>query len=236
MKQRWIALRDRTDALSLRERMMIFAAAAGMLIFLIHTLVLTPLFARRTALQAQISQQRNHIGGIDAEIVATVHTYALDPDAANNARLLAIKAETRVTTDKLRAMQSSLVTPEQMAPLLESILRSHGRLQLIGLATLPVGSVSDPIGAPAKPAVLDAAAKTAVPAAEAPNTALLYRHGVELTVRGNYLDMINYMAALEAMPAQLIWGKADLAVETYPNARLAITVYTLSLDKKWMKL
>ncbi|MDL2353629.1 MAG: hypothetical protein QFF03_00065, partial [Pseudomonadota bacterium] len=67
-------------------------------------------------------------------------------------------------------------------------------------------------------------------------TDLLYRHGVELTVRGNYLDMVNYMDALEAMPTQLFWGRAELHVDEYPNARLALTLYTLSLDKKWMKL
>jgi MSHA biogenesis protein MshJ len=55
-------------------------------------------------------------------------------------------------------------------------------------------------------------------------------------VRGNYLDMLNYMAALEAMPTQLFWGKAELQVEEYPGARLTLTLYTLSLDAQWMKL
>ncbi|WP_229425003.1 hypothetical protein [Massilia sp. Se16.2.3] len=65
---------------------------------------------------------------------------------------------------------------------------------------------------------------------------MLYRHGVEVTVRGNYLDMIGYMAALEAMPTQLFWGRAQLEAETWPDSRLTLTLYTLSLDAKWMKL
>jgi MSHA biogenesis protein MshJ len=79
------------------------------------------------------------------------------------------------------------------------------------------------------------------PAAAAPVDAgkladLLYRHGVEVTVRGNYLDMVDYMSALEAMPTRLFWGKAQLEVEEYPASRLTLTLYTLSLDRNWMKL
>jgi MSHA biogenesis protein MshJ len=76
----------------------------------------------------------------------------------------------------------------------------------------------------------------AVAGAAAPAPSLLYRHGVEVTVRGNYLDMVNYMEALEAMPTQLFWGRAQLEVEEYPGARLTLTLYTLSMDQKWMKL
>jgi MSHA biogenesis protein MshJ len=65
---------------------------------------------------------------------------------------------------------------------------------------------------------------------------LLYRHGVEVTVRGNYLDMVDYMSALEAMPTRLFWGQAQLDVEEYPASRMTLTLYTLSLDRNWMKL
>jgi MSHA biogenesis protein MshJ len=87
-----------------------------------------------------------------------------------------------------------------------------------------VGESAMPVAAPAPAAV----------AAAAPP--LLYRHGVEVTVRGNYLDMVNYMDALESMPTQLFWGRAQLEVEEYPSSRLTLTLYTLSLDQKWMKL
>jgi MSHA biogenesis protein MshJ len=55
-------------------------------------------------------------------------------------------------------------------------------------------------------------------------------------VRGNYLDMIDYMNALETLPTQLFWGGAQLVVEEYPTSRLTLTLYTLSLDPKWLKL
>jgi MSHA biogenesis protein MshJ len=59
---------------------------------------------------------------------------------------------------------------------------------------------------------------------------------VEIVLQGSYLDMVSYMAALEALPVQLFWGKASLDAQQYPNSRLTLTLYTLSLDQKWMKL
>ena len=250
MKARLQALANRINARTLRERIMLFAAAAAAIVFLLFALYLNPLLAKRAALRAQVAQQRDNIVGIDGEISGTLQAFALDPNAAANARLAALNAETAQLSASLRAMQKGLVAPERITPLLESILKANGRLQLVSMKTMPPSPFSD--GAfPLKPrtatpgmATLAPMAASVVPASPAPAPVpapatpsdLLYRHGVELTVRGNYLDMVNYLDALEALPTQLFWGRAALEVEEYPNARLTLTVYTLSLDKKWMKL
>jgi MSHA biogenesis protein MshJ len=251
MKARLQALANRINARTLRERIMLFAAAAGVIVFLLFALYLNPLLARQAALRAQISQQSDNISGIDGEISGKLQAFELDPNAAAVARLAALEAETAQLSASLRAMQKGLVAPERITPLLESILKANGRLQLVSMKTLPPSPFSDgafPLKprtvAPAAPemATLAPAAASVIPAsppaAQAPAAPpeLLYRHGVELTVRGNYLDMVNYLDALEAMPTQLFWARAALEVEEYPNARLSLTVYTLSLDKKWMKL
>jgi MSHA biogenesis protein MshJ len=255
MKARLQALANRINARTLRERVMLFGAVAAAMVFLLHSLFLNPLLARQAALLAQISQQRDNLSGIDAEIDSKLKAFELDPDAAAGARLAVLDTETAQLSASLRAMQKGLVAPERIAPLFEAILKANGRLQLVSMRTLPPSPFNDgalPLGSPVKPqaAVIATAAAAAAIAASPPQTPeaaavrtaaaapsdLLYRHGVELTVRGNYLDMVDYLDALEAMPTQLFWARAFLDVEQYPNARLSLTVYTLSLDKKWMKL
>ena len=226
MKQLYLKLSARIDALTLRERGMVFGAGAAAIVFVGYHLMLSPLFAKQAGLRARIAQQQNNIGGIDAEITQKLQAFAVDPDASGRARLAAIKTDIEAMGNGLRTMQKGLVAPDRIVPLLELILKSNGRLRLLSMKTLPVSSLNDAARAAAGP---DAA--PIVKPSE-----LLYRHGVELSVRGNYLDMVNYMSALEAMPTQLFWGKAQLAVEEYPNARLTLTLYTLSLDRKWMKL
>lgn len=239
MKARLLLLASRINALSLRERGMVFAALAAAIVFLLYSLYLNPLLARRAALRAQLSQQQDNIGGIDNEINQRLAAFERAPDAAASARLAGLAADTARLTASLRAMQKGLVAPEHMSALLETMLKANGRLQMVSMKTLPAvpfGAVMAAFKArPAQPDVAGAGAAV-LPAAAAAPLELLYRHGVELTMRGNYLDMVNYMDALEAMPTQLFWGRAQLDVEEYPHARLTLTFYTLSLDKNWMKL
>jgi MSHA biogenesis protein MshJ len=236
MKGRLLDLMARVDALTVRERGLLFAACAAVIVFIGHSLVLGPLYRTQAALREQIGQQQNNLMGMDGEISARIQAFQVDPDAPARQSLENIRQETAALGDSLLAMEHGLVPPERMAPLLDTILRANARLTLVSMRTLPVEPLSAlGTGAQAAPAPSPAAPGTAAPA-PAPTTELLYRHGVEVTVRGNYLDMVDYMSALEAMPTRLFWGRAQLDVEAYPAARLTLTLYTLSLDRKWMKL
>ncbi|ATQ77492.1 hypothetical protein CR152_25550 [Massilia violaceinigra] len=239
MKARLLKLQLKIDAMSVRERAMVFGATVGVIVFIMFAMLIDPLFARQKTLRNQISQQQNNMQGIDAEITAMVQAHAADPDLASKARLAAIRNASATLSNQLRTAHSSLVAPERIAPLLESILKSNGRLRLVGLKSLPVTSFDGSFDAAPAPAGAEPAAPaTASPAVASPAipSRAIYAHGVEVTVRGNYLDMVNYMDALEAMPLQLYWGAAQMEVDTYPEARLSLTLYTLSLDKKWMTL
>jgi MSHA biogenesis protein MshJ len=256
MKQRLIELGNKVDALSLRERVMVFAAVAAAIVFVANALVFEPMLAKQKALRAQISLERNNAMAIDAQLVSLVQAHTLDPDAAERARLDAVTAEAAQLGAALRSTQRGLVAPDKMVALLESLLKGRGGLRLLSLKTLPVSGLSegafnadaasDPApaattplqaAAPGTMAALKAAAPAKAelrPAAKAPE--LLYRHGVELTLQGAYPDMLDYMAALEAMPSQLFWAKAKLEAEDYPRVRLTLVLYTLSLDQKWIAL
>jgi len=235
MKARWLILAARIDRLTLRQRVGMFGACAFFLLYLFYMLAFEPLLREQQRLRGQIAQQHAAMAGIDAQISALVEAYARDPDAGTRQRLALARTETTTLGASLAAMQKGLVTPEQMAPLLQSILRANGRLQLVSLTTLPVTSVGGP-PAPPPGAAATVAAPVDAPAAAPATVGLLYRHGVQVTVRGSYLDMIDYMASLEGLPTQLFWGEAQFDVEEYPRARVTLTLYTLSLDSKWLKL
>ena len=234
IRQRVLQLAARMDALSLRERGMVFGATVAVLAFAGHTFVLAPQAAKQAALRTQIDQQHAAIAAIDGEITARVEGSRIDPDAQSRARLNTMQQEMGQLGSQLLALEHGLVPPERMGPLVDGILRANGRLKLVSMRTLPAEPLAAPGTAPAA-AAAPAASAGAAPAA-ASDVPLLYRHGVEVTVRGNYLDMVDYMSALDAMPTRMFWGRARLDVETYPGARLTLTLHTLSLDRQWMKL
>jgi len=227
VKERILQLRARVDALSLRERGLVGVAACALLGFIGHALILAPMAATQDALRGQIAGQRAEIAAIDEAIAGRVQAFEVDPDAAGRTRLNALRQEMGQLGEQLLAIEHGLVPPERIGPLVDGILRANGRLKLVSMRTLAV----EPLAGPNAPAAA-ASAPTGAPAA-AP---LLYRHGIEVTVRGNYLDMVDYMSALDAMPTRMFWGRAQLDVEEYPAARLTLTLHTLSLDRQWMKL
>ena len=240
MKQYWQRIVLRIDALTLRERAMIFAMAAVVLTTLVNVVLLDPQFAKQKQLSERIKQEQETIAGIQAEIQQKVKSQAIDPDAANRARLQTLKEQSSQMQGAMRDVQKGLVSPDKMSELLESILKRNGRLRLVSLKTLPVTGLNEMVATESKTAGEKTAAATAPPAKDKqdsqPAAGFVYRHGVEIMVEGGYLDMMNYMAALEAMPWQLFWGRAKLSVDEYPRATLTLTLFTLSLDKAWLNI
>ncbi|WP_425254298.1 type II secretion system protein GspM [Janthinobacterium sp. NFX145] len=214
------------DALSLRERLMVFGAGAAAVLFVFYFMSFNPLLAKRAALEASIAQKQSLLTATDKEIELTMLSHATDPDQEARARLVALQAETASLAQALRQKQHGLVAPERMVTLLEHLLRQHAGLRVVSLKTLPASAV----GARQTDAANgDAAAK----AAPAP---LLHQHGVEVVLQGSYADMVQYMQALQAMPTRVFWGAAHLDAASYPNATLTLTLHTLSMDDTWIAL
>jgi MSHA biogenesis protein MshJ len=128
--------------------------------------------------------------------------------------------------------------------LVEEMLGRDRKVTLVGMKTVAASAVaelrsaadSDPgatartAAAPAKPAVQPAAG----PALAAQRS--IFRHGVELTMSGSYLDLLAYLSELEKLPTQLYWGGAELKAGTHPLVTMKLKLFTLSLDKAWMNV
>jgi MSHA biogenesis protein MshJ len=234
----------RIDAMSLRERVLIFIMAAVALVVLVNMLLLDRQFARQQQLSQRITAEQAQIAAIQADIQQKVRQHATDPDAAVRQQLAHAQQQSAQLRGALQQTQQALVAPEKMPALLEAILKRDGRLRLISMKTLPVSTLGAPpvVGAgktgsdAATPLPASASAPASPGATTEAGVASIYRHGVEITVAGTYPDMLHYMTQLEAMPWQLYWGEARLQAESYPQALLTLTLFTLSLDKKWMNL
>lgn len=240
MKQHWIKFAGRIDAMSLRERSLVFLMAAAVLIALINSLLIDPLQAKQVDLAKQMKQDEDKITAIHAQVQTLVQARSGDGDAAKRARLDTLRQEIAKSDEALRTMQKGLVQPDRMVGLLEDILRREGQLQLVSMKTLPVGDILDGSESKEKPmSALVSEKKENFKenfSAAVPGSPLVYKHGVELVVKGNYTDLTQYLTRLEGLPWQMFWGKAELKVEEYPKAALTLTLFTLSLDKTWLRI
>ena len=230
----WQRLASRIDRLSVRERVISFAMAALLLVTLANTFLIDPQYAEQKKLSNNVKQDQATIAALQSQIQRGMTQRAVDKDAPAKARLKQLTDETTALQTSMRDRQKGLVSPDRMVGLLEGVLNQSGRLKLVSLRTLPVSNLNAVQAQPAAGAAAPVAAQVTADSAAAARA--IYKHGVEITVRGNYVDMLAYLAKLESMPWQLFWGKAQLIADEYPDNTLTLILYTLSLDKAWLSL
>lgn len=224
MIQYWQKASARIDALSLRERVIIFLMAALALVVGMSRLVLDPLEAEQKRMSKRVQDEQVQIVRIRSEIQQKVSERTTDPDAQNRERMRVLQQQAIALQQSLAGIQKGLISPDKMASLLEDMLRRNTTLRLISLKNQTVTNLTE------------SSAPGAAPASTAAPVAGLFRHGVELTVQGGYLDMVAYLAELEKLSSQLIWGDVAFTVDEHPNATMRLTVYTLSLDSQWLHI
>lgn len=194
-----------------------------------YTLWVEPAQLRLAALQKKIAGSQTEIQTVRIQ-VAALRAQIKDPDARNKAELAEVKSRIAAADRDLHEFDNTLVPPQRMAQLLQSLFVHHRGLELVSLQTLPPAPL---LASPANKTDAKAEAK-ATAAAPAANADGIHKHGIEIKMAGNYLDLLAYVSDLERLPQKLLWGGMSLAVKEYPKSELTLTVYTLSLDSIWM--
>jgi MSHA biogenesis protein MshJ len=225
MKQLLEKYADSIDAMALRERALFFGAVALVLMTLLQVFLLNPVLARRNQLSAQIAQQEDETKAIQAQIQALVKPAAQDQDELNREKLKSLRAQMVQLDRQFEQQQKQFVTPGEMVAMLESIIGRNGKLQLVSLRNLPSTSMSAGAG------IARGAAAAQAPAGGARE---VFRHTVELSIKGGYFDLLDYLATLERMPQRVFWDGLELDVAQYPQSVLKLTIYTLSPEKSWL--
>ena len=208
---------DRLDAMSLRERVLIFLAVAAVIIAVADTALFEPILRRQKASSQRIQQQEDEIRTMQGQVQAYAQARTGDSANAKRQRLEKRKLELAALDRELGAKRSELVPPERMAKMLYEIVKRTPDVELVSLRSLPATGLA-----------------LSLTAGLSTGGLALYRHGIEITVSGSYLRMLTYVNQLERLPAKIMWGNMELQAAAYPVTTLKITLYTLSPEKTWL--
>lgn len=209
-------LASRMDALSVRERGLIFVAVLVVLFVAAQSLLFAPLEREQAALEKTVQQKRTQAQALEMQLKTLVDNVAGDPDAESRARLEALRLRVQQAEEQLSQKVAGFVSPREMASLVEQALRKNRGLEVVRVENLPPA----PLLEPAK--------------GEAASEKMVYRHGLRIEMRGRYLDSVSYLRALEALPWKVFWGEVTLEAEKYPVSRVSVTIYTLSRHRGWI--
>lgn len=219
-KQRLKQLMDRIDALALRERGLLFVGLLAILYVVAANLVFVPMNAEKTRLEAQLKGKHNEIQALESQITALATGDTPGAGSEKKEKLTALQERLRVLDETLGKVTSGLVSPKEMTRLVEQVLLKSKRLEIVKLESLP----------PA-PLVGEGGGQTGTSPA-----GMVYKHGMRIELKGSYLDILNYLRALEGLPWKVFWGQATLQTEKYPVSHITLLIYTLSTREGWIAL
>jgi MSHA biogenesis protein MshJ len=216
MKKWWLRMEKRFGLLTRRERGVLLAGGLAVIFILGYSWFDSSL-ARQRVLAAQLSEVSAATAMSKAQAQSVTIQLSRDPDERARVRIAKLTEQVNSLEAQMQGVNRGLVPPQQMARILEKMLARDARVKLVKLKTLPVSNLIE-----RKDGKQDA------------GQANVYKHGIEISLQGRYLDMLNYLDRLEALPWQMFWSEAKMDARDYPAVRITVTVFTLSLDRDWL--
>ncbi|MBT8068579.1 MAG: type II secretion system protein M [Gammaproteobacteria bacterium] len=205
-------LRDKIDAFSVRERLLVLFTALVLMAALWHTLLMQPLQQRAAQTRAELTELENRIASANHSLEEQILQLAGGGDEQRT-RIASLQRRIDEINATLGNHAAELIDPAEMAQVLEGVLKEQSQLTLVRIRNTTPDSLA---------------------ADEDPDAVTFYRHGLEIEVEGSYAACLDYLNAIEALPWRLYWQVLELDVIDYPRNRIRIEVSTLSLDKEWI--
>lgn len=197
MKADWKKQLSRINALSLRERVMLFASVAFVMVALADTLVWSPAAAKRKSLVAEQATAAKELDTLRQRLADASATSQPDsPRGQMLARIAQSRAELQAVDSQITANLGDGKQLAGLPDLMDQVLRRHERLTLTHLRTTderPTDKATD----------------------KSTETALRWQ-AVDLGVSGGYLDLVQYLADLEQALPELRWGPMQINTKQMP--------------------
>ncbi|KPQ01968.1 type II secretion system protein M [Marinobacter sp. HL-58] len=207
----------------IRERVLLTVTALVVVLFAGWELAVAPVVASNEQHRArQVSLDDTRTSFLEQQERLT-EQLASAPSQVLRDQLAARQQRLERLNDELAETTGRLIAPRAMVVLLRDMLAAQDKLELLGMDLLAPEPVFD--------GKTEQAGEDNGRESEEP---LLFAHDAEITLRGDYMDVLAYLETLEAMDARLGWVLMEYDSDDYPDNEVRIRVRTLSLDRAWL--
>jgi len=145
---------------------------------------------------------------------------AEDPNLELRQRIERLQMQNEALDRDLELLSGKLVEPGQMASVLSSVLSKQSRLELVNIENRPPETLFF---------------RAASSEESDPREKLeIYKHGIQLKLRGRFLDNLEYLDEVESLGYHFYWQRAYYESNEYPNGLLTLEIFTLSTKEQWI--
>jgi MSHA biogenesis protein MshJ len=221
LKQRWQVWSMRLDAMSFRERILVFLAVAGVALSLVFVGLIEPALKRQEQMLTIASGLQEEVFTLREQLTRSEQ----QTQSGLSSELARLRAEAEALERQVKTRESGLIPPDRMIAAIKTLLTAQPGLTLVALQTVPP-----------RPALGEAAAATDAAGAPVPPAESFYKHGVILRVHGSYAQLADYVAHLESLPWTVQWESVRVDARKHPQLELTLKLNTLSREATWARL
>ncbi|MAZ43642.1 MAG: hypothetical protein CMF48_00490 [Legionellales bacterium] len=202
------SVNDRNDI----ERGLLLVVFIAILFLGWQSLVWDGISTKRTSLSRQIRTVEAENETIQSRLEAVRKGMDIDPLRPLKEKRNGLRKGIKEASESLEAMTTNLVSQEDMRNLLVSVLEKSPRVYLKALQNVEGISLSG----------VDESKELAQYAMS------IFKHGVRMTIAGDYFAVLNYLNKLEHLEHKLIWESMEYVVTDYPEAQVTLMFRTIS--------
>ncbi len=192
----------RLNAMTLRERFLVFAVVVVVLGVLTHEAFIAPLTRLQRERAAQIDRSSAAMEVQRSRIESEIAERRRERVAELRAEVARMEEERAAVEQEIAAMSEGASDATALKAVLARVLERTGKVTLVRMSTTEP-SLAPPPGAGAAGA----------------------GGGLDITLGGGYLDLMEYLAALEVALPQARWSALRFTSETVP-AQLTVRIAT----------
>ncbi|MFQ5515089.1 MAG: hypothetical protein ACE5FG_11705 [Myxococcota bacterium] len=210
---------DFLERSSPRERALLLLAAMGLIILVWDNVFLRPTQSDRSVDRSERLALEEQLAELDARARTARLRLEIDPHAHLRERLAALESEIAAIDASLRERTEGVVTPGEMARVLEELLAHQKPLRLVRLEALPVEPLIE---------------SDEVSGGAADERAQIYRHAMEIELEGSFAETVAFLERVEQLPWSFFWDHLLYRVTEHPRARVTVIVHTFSTEEGWI--
>lgn len=210
-------LEAKAHKLSVRERAILLGAMAVLLLGLFDQLLLRPWLQEREQIEKDKSVLLSSMEASNRRIDELQVAINDNPNIVLKKSIDSLHQMHSTLDGQIAEITDGMISPQEMPFVLGEMLSER-----YGLKVQSVKS--------------RAAQRLMVADESQQNAAAIYRHDLEIKMKGSFFQMKEYLAAVEALPSKLLWDHLEYVVDEYPKGSLSLQVHTLSSQEELLRV
>ena len=203
----WSRFAARINAMTMRERFLLFACVVAVLGLITEAFFISPLIDQQKVLVGQIDRKSNEMDILRDETNMEILKRRRDHVSELNAGTLKVQNDIASVEREIAALSTTGVDAGTISMMLRRVLRRSEKVTLVRV--VQVGTELSAV----------------VPA----GTQAASRSGLDITLAGSYLDLMEYFVLLEKELPQARWGTLVLKADAMP-VQVTVRIFTTAVE------